>query len=92
MSDVLFTVPDIYPEFSCKISSCRQSCCQGWEITVSMTEYFRLIGLGCSHSLRRRLDGSLYILDHPTPERYAAFIKTFDGDCPMHDSDGYCTL
>lgn len=88
----MFTVPDFYPEFKCKISGCRSSCCMGWEITVSMTDYFKLIGLPCKRAMRRRLDGSLYILDHPTSERYAAFVKTFDGDCPMHDPDGFCAL
>lgn len=92
MADTVYTVPDIYPEFKCKISSCRQTCCYGWEITLSMEEYFRLIGMNCPHALRRRLDGAVYILDHPTKERYAAFAKRYDGECPMHDPDGYCAL
>ena len=92
MADTVYTVPDIYPEFRCKISSCRQTCCYGWEITLSMEEYFRLIGMNCPHALRHRLDGTVYILDHPTKERYAAFAKRYDGECPMHDSDGFCAL
>jgi hypothetical protein len=92
MAETLFTVPDIYPDFACKISSCRQSCCKGWEITVSMTDYFKLVGMNCPRALRRRLDGSLCIIDRPSAERYAAFAKTFDGDCPMHDADGFCAL
>ena len=63
MADTVYTVPDIYPEFRCKISSCRQTCCYGWEITLSMEEYFRLIGMNCPHALRHRLDGTVYILD-----------------------------
>lgn len=92
MADTFYTVPDIYPEFRCKISSCRQTCCYGWEITLSMEEYFRLVGMNCPHALRRRLDGAVYVLDHPTKERYAAFAKRYDGECPMHDPDGYCAL
>lgn len=92
MADTVYTVPDIYPDFKCKISSCRQTCCYGWEITLSMEEYFRLVGMNCPQALRRRLDGSVYILDHPTKERYAAFAKRYDGECPMHDPDGYCAL
>lgn len=92
MAEKLFTVPDIYPDFKCKISDCRQSCCHGWEITLSMKEYFELVGMDCGPELRKRLDGSVYIVDHPSPERYAAIAKRYDGDCPMHDSNGYCSL
>lgn len=92
MAEKLFTVPDIYPDFKCKISACRQSCCHGWEITLSMKEYFKLVGMDCDPELRRKLDGSVYIVDHPSPERYAAIAKRYDGDCPMHDADGYCSL
>ena len=60
MADTVYTVTDIYPEFKCKISSCRQTCCYGWEITLSMEEYFRLIGMNCPHALRHRLDGTVY--------------------------------
>lgn len=92
MPEKIFTVPDIYPDFKCKISSCRQTCCYGWEITFGMEEYFRLIGMNCPRDLRKRLDGSVYVLDRPTHERYAALAKRYDGECPMHDSDGYCAL
>lgn len=92
MAEKLFTVPDIYPDFKCKISDCRQSCCHGWEITLSMKEYFELVGMDCDPELRKRLDGSVYIVNHPSPERYAAIAKRYDGDCPMHDSNGYCSL
>ncbi len=92
MPEKMFTVPDIYPDFKCKISSCRQTCCYGWEITFGMEEYFRLIGMNCPRDLRKRLDGSVYVLDHPTRERYAALAKRYDGECPMHDPDGYCAL
>lgn len=92
MPEKTFTVPDIYPEFKCKISSCRQTCCYGWEITFGMEEYFRLIGMNCPRDLRKRIDGSVYVLDHPTRERYAVLAKRYDGECPMHDPDGYCAL
>ncbi len=87
-----FTVPDIYTEFICKAGDCRKTCCHGWHITLTMQEYYRLIGLDCSPELRRRLDGGIYMLEMPTNERYAEFAKNYIGDCKMHGDDGLCTV
>jgi predicted permease len=38
-------VPDYYPAFSCKMGACRHACCEGWPISVSMKDYFTLLGL-----------------------------------------------
>ena len=92
MSKRLYTVPDIYTDFKCKAGSCRRSCCLGWHITVSMEEYYRLIGLDCGPELRRKLDGGVYMLERPTREKYAEFSKNYFGDCHMHGDDGLCIL
>lgn len=65
MSKRIFTVPDIYTEFQCKAGACRKTCCHGWHITLTMKEYYALLGLDCSPELRRRLDGGVYMLDMP---------------------------
>ena len=88
----IFTVPDYYPGFVCKAENCRRNCCFGWHITVSMRDYFRLVGLECSPDLRSRLDRALHVLRDATPERYAEFSRTYTGECPLIRPDGLCAL
>ncbi len=89
----IFRVPDYYPAFACKCGDCRHTCCHGWTITVSMTEYFKLTGMNCSPGLRRSLDCALMPVDSPAPERYAAFNFDWRGDCRLHrECDGLCAI
>ena len=37
--------PDYYSSFRCKINRCRVACCNGWPVTFSMQDYFRLLSL-----------------------------------------------
>lgn len=92
MSKRIFTVPDFYSEFKCKAGDCTKTCCHGWHITVSMKEYYSLLGLNCSSELRRRLDSGVYPLEAPKPERYAEFAKNYFGDCKMHGENGLCMI
>ena len=78
-----YLTPDYYPEYHCKMGACRSACCEGWPISISMEDYFRLLGLSCSPELRSRLDAGIHPALHPTPavsglERSAAldFIRT----------------
>jgi len=87
-----YIVPDYYPQFFCKGGSCRANCCHGWDICLTMEEYFRLLGLDCSPALKKKIDVAFYLTDHPTPERYAIFTRAFDGGCPLHDEEGYCSI
>ncbi len=87
-----FLVPDYYPAFSCKCGACRTSCCQGWGISLSQSEYFRLIGMDCSDALRRRLDTAFHRADSPSKERFVLISPKWDGDCPLHGEDGLCML
>lgn len=88
----VFLAPDYYQAFRCKCGSCRATCCRGWGITVSMAEYFRLVGLSCGKNLRKRLDGAFHMADHPDPERYAMISPNWEGDCPLRARDGLCLL
>ncbi|HHZ12049.1 MAG TPA: hypothetical protein GYA05_04985 [Acholeplasmataceae bacterium] len=88
----MFTVPVYYRKFKCKGGDCRNSCCKGWDVTMSTDDYFILQGMDCSKKLRELLDRHIRILPHPTPDRYALIEKTFDGDCPFHMTNGYCML
>ena len=85
-------VPDYYPTFRCKQGACRAPCCEGWPISFSMQDYFRLLSVPCSADLRRRLDGGMHLCDHPTPEHYAQISPRWDGQCPMHMPDGRCQM
>jgi len=75
-----YLVPDYYPEFSCKMGACRTACCEGWPISFSLSDYFRLLGVECSAELRRKLDCSMHLSDHPTPEAYAQISALLEGD------------
>lgn len=92
MSSKTCIFPDYYDRFRCKGGACRNSCCAGWGISVSMIEYFRLIGLECSPRLHARLECAFHPADAPSPERYALISPNWRGDCPMHAEDGLCML
>ena len=87
-----FLIPDYVPDFACKLGACRSACCEGWPISFTMDDYFRLLGVPCSPELRRRLDGSMQLALHPTPQEYAQITPRYDGQCPMRMEDGRCLL
>lgn len=87
-----YWVPDYYEKFVCKCGECRHSCCSDWPISLSMEEYFRLLGMDCSGELRRKLDSAFHMADRPSPERYAQITPNWRGDCPLHMENGYCML
>lgn len=87
-----FLMPEYYEHFSCKMGDCRNACCVGWPISVSMTNYFRLLGIECDKELRERLDIGLRVVEHPTQERYAQFNPRYDGNCPLRMEDGRCAI
>ena len=87
-----FLMPDYYPQFACKMGKCRHACCVGWPISISMQNYFRLLGMNCPKHLRKKLDVGMQVYDRPDPARYAYFVPDFQGDCPMRMADGRCSL
>ena len=87
-----FLMPNYYPNFFCKMGGCRSACCEGWPISISMNNYFHLLGLDCKKDLRRRLDCGIRVMDHPTEEEYARFEPRYDGNCPLRMEDGRCAL
>lgn len=87
-----YLVPDYFPAFACKMGRCRRACCEGWPISFSMTDYFKLVGVECSPELRVKLDCALRLSDHPSPEAYAQISPRFDNQCPMRLDDGRCAI
>jgi hypothetical protein len=87
-----FVVPDYYPHFICKGTACRQSCCDGWDIAISMDQYFKILALPCKKKIREKLDHAFQLVPDPTPERYAMVRSNYQGNCPLHMENGYCLL
>ena len=87
-----FLVPAYYRRFSCKGTGCRATCCTGLDIQITQDDYFRLLGIDCSESLRQDLDTALHILPHPDLYRYACISPDFTGRCRMLTEDGLCRL
>ena len=87
-----YLVPDYFPSFRCKIGACRHSCCEGWAISVTMKDYFKLLSVPCSEELRRRIDTALHLYDYPTESKYAQISPRYDGNCGMRLPDGRCGL
>lgn len=87
-----YLTPDYFPDFHCKMGACRAACCEGWPVSVSLTDYFKLLSVDCSPELRRKLDCALHISDHPSPEGYAQILPRYDGQCPLRLEDGRCGM
>lgn len=87
-----FKVPDYYRDFACKGASCRRCCCQGWKVTLTRDEYFKLLNRDCSKELREKIDAYVGILPHPTVEEYARINFGYNGQCPLRLKNGFCGL
>lgn len=87
-----FLLPDYFDSFACKMGACRHACCEGWPISFSLNDYFKLVGAECSPELRGKLDRAVRVALHPTPEAYAQISPCYDGSCPMRGKDGLCTI
>lgn len=87
-----YLVPDYYGDFHCKMGACRNACCEGWPITLSLKDYYKLLGAEVSGELRIKLDCALHLVERPTNEEYAQILPRYDGRCPMRMDDGRCAL
>lgn len=83
---------DYYKNFKCKTGSCRSACCKGWNVSVTLDEYFKVINLDCDNNFREKLDRGFYINLKPTSEHYAIIRKDYNGDCVFHGCDGLCEI
>ena len=86
----LFLMPDYFPKFSCKMGACRTVCCSGWQVSITLDNYFALIGTDCSVELRRKMDCALKPVDYPDQGKYAVIQPNYFGECPLRLSDGRC--
>ncbi len=74
------------------MGACRSACCQGWPISITMQNYFSLLGIECSAEMRDRLDRGMYLVDRPTEDEYARFAVRYDGNCALRLPDGRCAI
>ena len=77
--------PDFYAAFSCRASSCRHSCCKGWEIDVDEAALRRYAAV--EGPLGQDLRRSIYQDDEG-----AHFLLREDERCPFLRDDGLCRL
>ncbi len=87
-----YFIPTPFASFACKMGECRKPCCEGWPITISLDDYFRLGSCECSEELRHRLDVGVKVSLSPTPDAYAQIVPRYDGVCPLHMEDGRCAI
>ncbi len=87
-----FKVPSYYKDFHCKGKACRTCCCQGWIVTLTQNEYFRLLDEDCSPYLKKKIETYVGILPHPTVDQYARINFDYNGECPLRLENGYCGL
>ncbi len=87
-----YLLPAPLKDFVCKMGACRHACCEGWPITFSVDDYFRLMGSEHSAELGERLDRGIKLNLSPTPDRYAIIYPKYDGNCPMRLPDGRCSI
>lgn len=87
-----FLIPEYYEKFQCKMGKCRSSCCEGWKVSFSLEDYFRLSTEECSKSLREKIDRGVKVYLHPTPSLYAYVQHDYTGNCPIRLLDGRCAI
>ncbi len=92
MLDGKFRVPSYYKYFKCKCGECRNCCCSGWNITLTMKDYARLMNLECSNELRNLISNGVSMFSHATNERYAKIDMNYFGECKLRLENGWCGL
>ena len=87
-----YLVPDYFESFKCKMGDCRNACCRGWNVSISMKNYFDLLGVECSDELRRKIDCGMALSERRNEQEYAVLGCSYDGNCRLRASDGSCAL
>lgn len=82
----------LFERFSCKCGECRNTCCVGWNVTISLQEYFRFMNFKCNKKFKEKIDNGIFILTNPNNDRYAMIKKNYYGDCVFHGEDGLCEI
>lgn len=84
------TLPDIYDKFQCKGGACRNTCCQGWAISVTRGEYNKI-----RHRCKSEVTDTAFqrLPRKQAVDAYYANVKlTENGCCPFLDEKHLCGL
>ena len=84
------TLPTIYDKFQCKGGSCRNTCCQGWTISVTRGEYNKI-----RHRCKSEVTDTVFqrlSRKQAADEHYANVKITENGCCPFFDEKHLCGL
>lgn len=92
MIDGIFLVPSYYKEFICKGKDCRNCCCSGWNITLTMNDYSKLMNLECSDELKDKIKNGISIFPNANKDRYAKIDMNYYGECKLRLENGWCGL
>lgn len=93
MKKALVLKPEYYDSFSCKGSSCRQTCCGGWAITLSKEEYRKI-----QHYIRdnKIFSSRTYFQKMPATQRsdnsYMKMILDINQNCQFLNEKKLCNL
>lgn len=74
--------PSYYHDFSCWASSCPDTCCKGWKISIDRETYGKYMTLGGLTGTKLRKQ-----IDHETRS-----FRQVRGRCPFLDQSGLCGL
>lgn len=85
--------PSIFKRFQCKGADCRYNCCQGWQITMSKTEYHKWKKQGILPKGKQD-NGRVHLCPEGkrTERMYAEIILDDTGKCPYLLDDGLCHI
>ncbi len=83
--------PQYFPNFHCKASACRHTCCSSWKIPVSRSEYETLIRMECSDELYNRVQRAFEVPPFISEEVYRYICFNWLGECPIQDQ-GLCSI
>lgn len=91
MKNTNYLAPEYYQQFSCKLDKCRHTCCYGWKIPISHSEYNKLITMNCSDELNQKVQRTFVIPDVVSEECYRYITFNYLGYCPIQNN-GLCSL
>lgn len=87
-----YLIPNYFDKFKCKCGECRNTCCVGWTVSMSLEEWFKLKNIDCDDEFREKIDRGIYTFINPSADRYAYIKKDYYGDCVFHGQDGLCEM
>ena len=91
-------MPVYYKDFCCIMGACQDNCCDcDWNIWFNKKDYLKLRRLEAPAEFKEKLDKTVRRLSAQEMKKasgnlYAKFQLDEAGQCPLHDSDGKCSL